>query len=239
MGTAGWSLRFTDMAIICRSIGLLFIMTPRTGCTAIGRALREQLDGAWLPSEIILDARGRTVVPRQHCTLGQLRRHGLLSAEEASSLLKVAGVRNPFDSLVSLYQKRAGFPDEKLNDPASWVHQQPRAKAEVYYCRTHSFNQWIGRHYAPVALLAALRLRKARIFDRYTRGVDEVLQFSRLQEDLDSVLRRLGVQRTIEVPVFNRTAGRESDYRSHYSPVSRRIVEMAFRDDIRRYGYSF
>ena len=91
------------MAIICRKFNLLFIMTPRTACTAIGEFLCEHYSGEFLPAEDILDSRGFISVQKKHSTLAELLAHKLLTAREAKSLLKVAAVRNPFDSLVSLY----------------------------------------------------------------------------------------------------------------------------------------
>ena len=44
------------MAIICRKYKLLFIMTPRTACTAIGELLCDHYDGEFLPGEDILDS---------------------------------------------------------------------------------------------------------------------------------------------------------------------------------------
>ena len=227
------------MAIICRSIGLLFIMTPRTGCSAVGRLLREKLGGEWLPEEHILDADGAILVGRKHCTLAQLMHHGLLSQTEAGQLLKVTAVRNPFDSLVSLYTKRHCFPDEKLSDPANWIQVSPRARREVRYARTRTFDQWVRHHYLARAIVASLHLRRPSLFERFTDGVDVVLRFEHLQEDLDSVLRRCGVSGDTTLPTFNVTHGRGSDYRTYYGVISRAIVALAFRHDLKRHAYGF
>src|SRR5438477_4408881 len=94
------------MAIICRKYNLLFIMTPRTACTAIGELLCERFGGEFLPSEDILDSNRQITVQKKHSTLEELIKHKLLSAAQAKSLLKVAAVRNPLYSLVSLYFKQ-------------------------------------------------------------------------------------------------------------------------------------
>src|SRR5215468_1500064 len=44
------------MAIICRQYGLLFIMTPRTACTAVGDLLCTHYGGEFIPAEDILDS---------------------------------------------------------------------------------------------------------------------------------------------------------------------------------------
>jgi hypothetical protein len=94
------------MAIICRKYDLLFIMTPRTASTAIGELLCEYYDGEFLPAEDMLGSLGFISVQKKHSTLSQLFAHKLLSEREAKSLVKVAAVRNPFDSLASLYFKQ-------------------------------------------------------------------------------------------------------------------------------------
>ena len=37
------------MAIICRDHRLLFVMVPGTGCSVVGKALQEELDGTFFP----------------------------------------------------------------------------------------------------------------------------------------------------------------------------------------------
>ena len=72
------------MAIICRSLALLFIQAPRTGCSAIGTLLREQFDGERLLESSIRGAFSRVIVPKKHCTLDQLDAAGVLAAEDRS-----------------------------------------------------------------------------------------------------------------------------------------------------------
>ena len=133
------------MAILCPKYSLLFIMTPRTACTAIGELLCKQFGGEFIPSNDILDSHGRVSVRRKHSTLSDLIQHGLLTGTESESLLKVAAVRNPFDSLVSLYLKMRFKYKPLLSDPSSWVHRLPGYAEDMRYSQTHSFNAWILR----------------------------------------------------------------------------------------------
>jgi hypothetical protein len=227
------------MAIICRTVGLLFIMVPRTGCSAIGRALISELDGAWLPESDILSPDGSLIVGKKHCTPSQIIEHGILSDAEMDSLFKVTCVRNPFDSLVSLYTKRRDFPTDRLNNPSFWMHRAPEALREVERCRSHTFAQWIRRKYMVRSLLAALGVRRRGMFDQFTQGVDFVMRFDNLQEDFDEALRRVGAPKKITIPRVNQTLGRDPKYRSYYSTGSRKIVERGFRRDLDRYGFKF
>src|SRR5687768_16030892 len=106
------------MAILCPKYNLLFIMTPRTACSAIGELLHKEFGGEFLPGKDILDADGRVSVRRKHSTLSELIQHGLLTPSESESLLKVAAVRNPYDSLASEYLKKRFKYKALLADPS-------------------------------------------------------------------------------------------------------------------------
>src|SRR5438270_5230428 len=133
------------MAIICRKYNLLFVMTPRTACTAIGELLCSNYGGEFLPTEDILNAEGLITVQKKHSTLSELITHKLLTATEAKSLVKFAAVRNPFDSLVSLYFKQRLKYQPLLTDPSSWVHRCRGYVASMKYAQKHSFQQWVVR----------------------------------------------------------------------------------------------
>src|ERR1043166_3849265 len=125
------------MAIICREYGLLFIMTPRTACTAVGELLCNHYRGEFLPSEDILDEQGFIAVQKKHSTLTELIRHKILSPAAANSLLKIAAVRNPFDSLVSLYFKQRLKYQPLLADPTSWVNRSLGYASQMRYAQSH------------------------------------------------------------------------------------------------------
>ena len=70
------------MAIISRRHGYLFLMAPRTGCTAIGeRVLIPHFDGEYLPAEDVLADDGSIVAAKKHSTLEDLRRARLVSKD--------------------------------------------------------------------------------------------------------------------------------------------------------------
>jgi hypothetical protein len=226
------------MAIICRDHRLLFIMTPRTGCTAIGELLAEKLGGEYLPEADVVDERGMIAVPQKHTTLRQLLEHGILSEDERRRVLVFTCVRNPFDSLVSLYVKKAITYQSLLGDPSAFIHRVPGYVEDMAWCRSHSFDEWVERHYAPSILDRMLRRKRRSMFGKFTDGVDVVMQFERLQADFDSVLAQVGLA-PMTIPTINPTPERDADYRRYYSSRSRRIVEYLSREDNNRYGYRF
>ncbi len=225
------------MAIICRKYSLLFIMTPRTACTAIGDLLCKQFGGEFVPSEDILDSNGRISVQKKHSNLAELIEHNILTEVEAKSLLKVAAVRNPFDTLVSLYFKQRFKYQPLLNDSTSWVHRAPRYAKNMRYAQTHSFNEWVlkkcGRQ-----LAKRLFGFPPSMFADYTRGTDVVMRYENIGQDLEEVFKRAGMAAKVNIPLVNRTderAGR--DYRSCYSRPAAFAVSLAYSDDLKTYGY--
>jgi hypothetical protein len=214
-------------------------MTPRTACTAIGELLCEHYGGEFLPAEDILDSRGFLFVQKKHSTLSQLLAHNLLTAGEAKSLLKVAAVRNPFDSLVSLYFKQRFKYQPFLADPSSWVHRDPRYAGYMTYAQTHSFNAWVFRVSYRRIIRRLLGLR-ASMFADHTHGVDEVVRYESIEKDLKEVFNRAGIAWKGSLPRINRTDERtERDYRSFYARPAALAVAFAYSYDLKTYGYRF
>jgi hypothetical protein len=227
------------MAIICRKYNLLFIMTPRTACTAIGELLREHYSGEFLPAEDILDSRGFISVQKKHSTLAELFAHKLLTAREAKSLLKVAAVRNPFDSLVSLYFKQRLKYQPLLDNPSSWVHRLPGYARSMRYAQKDSFNAWVFRVAYRKIFKRLLGLRPSMFAD-HTNGVDEVIRFENIEEELRKVFNQAGVDWRAQIPRVNRTDEKtDHNYRSFYSRTAALAVTMAYSYDLKTYGYRF
>lgn len=228
------------MAIICRDLGLLFIMTPRTACTAIGNLLCTQFGGEFLPREDILNGDGRIAVQKKHSTLSQLIDHRLLSKEEAQSLLKFAAVRNPFDTLVSLYWKQRSKYQPLLEDPASWVNRiGPLYAKNMRYAQSHSFNEWVLRKCRRQMVKRLLGFPPS-MFSEYTTGVNSILRYESIEGDLQEVFTKAGITKRAQIPSINRTEERtEKDYRSCYNRVSAAAVRLAFSKDFATYGYRF
>jgi len=214
-------------------------MTPRTACTAIGELLCERFGGEFIPADDILDSRGLTLVDKKHSTLSDLIKHRMLTREEAKSLLKVAAVRNPFDSLVSLYFKQRSKYQPLLGDSASWVNRFPGYAKNMRYARAHSFNRWVLRISYRKLIKRLLGFRPSMFAD-HTRGVDVVMRYESIEADLSEVFRKAGMGSKADIPKVNRTDERlNCDYRSFYSRPAALAVSLAYGYDLRTYGYKF
>lgn len=227
------------MAIICRQYNLLFIMTPRTACTAIGELLCEHYGGKFIPAADILDSRGFISVQKKHSTLAELLDHKLLAAEEAKMLLKVSTVRSPFDSLVSLYMKQRSKYQPLLADPTSWVNRSPRYAEYMRYAQSHSFNEWVFRG-SYRKLIKRLLGFQPSMFAEYTQGMDVVLRYESIESDLRDAFSRAGIPWKADIPKVNRTEERgDRNYRSCYSWCTATTVRLAYSNDLKTYGYRF
>jgi hypothetical protein len=226
------------MAIICREHNLLFIMTPRTACTAVGTILLSDLNGEFIPPENIVDKQNFFIVQRKHCTLADLMNNGILSQKQSDKLLKFTTVRNPFDNLVSRYEKLHSKYQPLIDDLDSWVYQVPGFVDNMHYCQNHSFNRWIQKTYLKTALKRLLG-GKPSMYQKFTEGMDAVLHFENLQNELDQLSASASPRFKLSIPRINPTTQRSADYRKYYSTASRTLIQFALKDDLKQYGYKF
>jgi len=214
-------------------------MTPRTACTAVGELLRTHYGGEYLPPKDIVDKHGRICIQQKHSTLSQLIENDLLSTKDAARLIKFATVRNPFDSLVSLYLKQRTKYQPLLLDPNSWVNRAPAYAKNMRYASTHSFGAWVVRK-CRKQLLKRVLGAPASMFIDYTDGTDAVIRYEDLVRELNAVFEKAGLPVKAPLPRVNRTTERVSaDYRTWYSRFTAAAVRLAFIEDFRRYGYRF
>jgi sulfotransferase famil protein len=231
------------MAFISESHQFLFIASPRTACTAIAYGvLVPHLGATRIPWDHLVDDQGNILVDSKHGTLRQLVDHDLITREKAASLFKFCAVRNPFDSLVSLYAKYTTAYRSVAEDPRSFIHTKG-VTDEFLRAQSMPFSDWVIATYTRPRSPRRLWLRRRRtprhMYGWFIEGMDQVIRFEHLQDDLASALKRVGVDRTLEVPLQNPTAGRDKDYRSYYTDEARRLVEHVFKPDLDRFGYRF
>lgn len=220
------------MAIYSNSYGYLFVMNPRTGCTATGRILIDELEGRFCPENDILDESGKIIVGKKHSTVEELLAHEVLNEERLRNTLVFTTVRNPFDSLYSLWAKKRVDYVHLLEKPNSWVNKVPDYRKDMDFIANHSFSDWIRKKYRGRPQQFSLGLK-------FAARAQFVMRFETLQQDFERVLKLLGVEREIIIPEMNKTKGREGDYREHYDENARKIVEKVFHRELQYFGYVF
>lgn len=227
------------MAVYCRDHKLLFIQAPRTGSSAVGKVLREQLGGEWLPRRPILDHNGMKVMSHQHNTLKQLVDHDLLKVKEIRNLIIFTTVRNPYDSVVSLYVKNAKRLPRQLSNSSSWIYRTTNRRRSIEFAQGHSFRRWVLWRYGERAWRNLLRREAGSLFGRYVRGTNALLRFESLQDDFSKILEMAGIKEEIQIPRYNVTTKKATNYQKYYDTISKSIVYYRFRGDIQKYGYGF
>ena len=129
---------------------------------------------------------------------------------------KFAFVRNPWDWNVSFYHYVLQTPEHPLHVGASHMS----GFAEFLAWRTDK----------------SRLLQKDFVADRDGNLlVDFVGRFEDLEEDFGKVCSAVGLRAAL--PHLNRS--RHGDYRVHYTEYTRRLVEEAWAEDIRTFGYQF
>lgn len=227
------------MAILCPNYRLLFIQAPRTGCTAVEQLLINRFGGELVPADHLYDAEGRIRMSRKHCSIRQLLDEGLIPVDYQHRFTTVTTVRNPFDSLVSLYVKKRDKYQELLKDSGSWIHQVRGYVEDMEFCRTHTFEEWLVEHYA-VGTFDRLRGKGRRaLYGRYTQGVAIIMRFERLQPDFERVMLGLGVADDVTIPNVNVTSQRKRSYQDYYTTTARQLVEYVFKPELEEHGYTF
>jgi hypothetical protein len=161
-----------------------------------------------------------------------------LSDKDASGLIKFTAVRNPFDSIASLYTKKKFKYQPLLNDPDSWVYKLPDYAKDMKYAQNHSFNEWIFKNYKR-SFAKRLLGYKPSMFGIFTKGMDEIIRFENLQDDFRKLLDKANISKKVEIPAVNRTIERKKDYKQYYSNFSKRFIEFVYREDLKKYGYKF
>lgn len=219
------------MAIISDKYKLLFIMNPRTGCTAVGQLMLEQMEGRYIPEADIKDDRGKIVYQKKHTTLPELKKLGLVDDEMLKNYTVFTTVRNPFDSLLSLWTKKRFKYASLRDDPNSFVNTLPGYREDMEFIENHSFAEWLEHFFEDK--------KSPTVNRKHAEGVDRVLRFETLQQDFQRLLDDCTQGERFVIPVVNETGNRDKNYQGAYDDTSRRFIEEKFAQDLREYDYAF
>lgn len=225
------------MAVICREKKLLFLLNPRTGSSALGDHLIKEFGGEWLPKENYYDEKLKKTIYFKHNTLEELLQAGLLKQDEVDNLIVFTGVANPYDSLVTLYNKYRYRYDEWRKEGRPFL-QNHRVASEIAYCKANSINKWIFRNYFKASLYALFNLKSYTINEGYNIGCNYILKKENMQEDFSMMLKKFGVDGNPKIPILNKTE-RKGESSKDFSFLSRVLIYITFKNDFKAFSYSF
>ena len=249
------------MAIHLEAQKLLFIMVPGTGCSVVGKAMRQQLRGLWLPETDVYE-NGRKVMSRKHHDVEQLIRYGILSLDQRNEIQVFATIRNPFDRLATYWQRMAGGWNsesfgvrrrelrrqiEQLGEREvahrldDLGRQERAARRRAFLAKAVGFNLWLRRTIHQFERQDSLATdpdaaRFERLFP-LTNGVDSLIRYERLADGVHQMLRSAGCNIELDIPQANRTPGKRP-FNSYWNSFSVRLMNKCYGPILDRVGYS-
>ena len=224
------------MAVWCEDIKILYSLCPRTGSTATACTLIEACGGLWLPSEDILDESCNYLVQRKHSTFNEILQHGLIDLDKFYSAHRLVTVRNPFDSVFSLWYKKKTTYTKLVDDKSSFIHRIPGFSDDIEFIQSNDFSTWFLLKYSK----AADEGRQVGVNKKWVHNSTSILKFETLQKEFEEFLSNvLRYPEKVTIPVINKTENKPSDYRNYYSSDAIDVGLNVFKWELDKFGYTF
>jgi hypothetical protein len=212
--------------VICHKYKCIFVEVPKTGSTSIrailGKAwrphlnlwqIKNQMENYWTH----YGGRKNRIAEVLYLVLPKERRMQI-GHRQFETYFKFGFVRNPWDRVVSLYERNEGLqlkdkmPFEQFVDwieysSSTCIHSSPHRYQLDWFVDPHG------------NLLA-----------------DFIGRFERLEEDWTFVAQKLGI--TEKLP-HRRANPRSRHYTEYYNARTREVIARKFNVDIQRFGYEF
>jgi len=184
----------------------IFVKVPKTAGTSMARALKS--DHVIKPPEDIR---------KPHISILEIR-DGMKDIR-IEDFFKFGFVRNPWDRVVSLYNRTEGrqMRDKMTFDEfVAWI--QNNSDTSIFTSRHKHQLDWFSDENGEVL-------------------VDFIGKFEHLERDWKYVCEQLGI--SIDLPHIRKNAQNTQHYTEYYSDKTKAIIEQKFRLDIEYFGYSF
>jgi hypothetical protein len=204
----------------------IFVQVPKTGSTSIrailGKAISPHLnlweikmlmERYWL----VRDGRKDRMLEFLYLTLPKEKRLER-GREQFDSYFKFGFVRNPWDRVVSLYERKEALELHRkmsFEDFVDWIQY---SSATCVHSSPHRYQlDWF-------------------VDPNGTVLADFIGRFERLERDWKIVANKLGVSENLP---HSRPNPRERHYTEYYNSKTRAIIAQKFKVDIEHFGYQF
>ncbi len=223
------------MAVYCEPQKLIYCLAPRTASTATADLLIKKYEGVWIPTKDITDpTTGNYIVQKKHTTFKQITENHLISNEDFKKCKRLVTVRNPFDSLYSLWYKKKVSYTPLLEDKTSFIYKIPGFVQDMEFISENNFDSWFIKTYNGAYEAG----NTISINMKFVHGSTHILYFENLQDSFDKFCNASELQ-TNKIELINITQGRNSSYREFYSKRSINIGNKVFQKELLKFNYSF
>jgi hypothetical protein len=202
----------------------VFVELPNTASSAIHKELCEHYNG----------------IPLMHPTMGRhIYYHEFLKSARAEErdYFVFSCIRNPLDVTVSVYfkfktNKKNVFTNPELwKKNGGWVTDYDLSRFNFIQSTSADFPAYFKRFY------------RFPPYDNWSRlshkKFDFIIRFENLRGDFARVLELLGLDAKRSLPVVNKTALREKDFWSYYTPEIRDQTRRVFGPFMKKWEYDF
>ncbi len=205
--------------IISHKHKYLYIQTPRTASSSMGKELCEQYDG-----ERILWKHAR------------YSDYLASASEDAREYFVFTGQRNPLDALATLYfrekYQKLNRVKADQNNRQSEIDKNLIAKWKYISDRDLSFDQYFNRYHSFMIDRSYMNIQRD--------NMDFVYRYEDLQKDFSAVLEAIGIEQKRELPWHSKKTQRKSDdFYQYYTPEIQPRVQIVFADSFKEMGYTF
>lgn len=213
-------------AVISHKHKCIFVEVPKTGSTSIrailGKAwkphlnlwqIKDHMENYWTH----LGGRKNRMIEILYPALPRERRKKT-GQEQFETYFKFGFVRNPWDRMVSLYERNEGL---QLKDKMSFEEFVDWAQYSSSTCihsspHRYQLDWFVDPHGNVIA--------------------DFIGRFEKLEADWDFVSQKLGINEKLP---HRRANPREKHYTEYYNPRTRDVIATRFKVDIDKFGYEF
>ena len=200
--------------IISHKYKYLFIENDQTASSAIA-------------NELVLNYGGERILWK-HATYRDFLK---IANKEEQKYFKFSGVRNPLDTLVSLYFKYMFDHRGRYSNKMAGVTKYNRKQYEFVFDNNKDFCDFFRKFYSNNIYY------KWNIID--FDKLDFIYRYENLQEDFSSILETFGIKKIRPIPIVNPTNNKKNDYIKYYTlPILKR-TKIVMNKFCKKWNYRF
>jgi hypothetical protein len=196
----------------------LFVEMYNTGSTSISNELCELYDGKR--------------ILKKHSRYHEFLK---IATEEQKKYFVFSGIRNPMDSIISVYSKFVSNHKGKFTNPDDW-------KANGGYVKERQLKLYADVKSSNLSFQEYFKKYYKLPYDKWSRldhaKFDYIIRYENIQNDFRTVLQKLNIEPKRELPRLNKTEGKD-DYTKYYTPEIRKRAVFVFGPFMHKWGYSF